>query len=96
MGLEPVAEEEEEVVPFQPSADLTNLLEQSVDRTGSNSSIEPIPRLPSPLQSTLLTTVGVKADYSQRIDLQRLQLQFVSLNLNDRIDLQPVLRYSLH
>ena len=44
-----------------------------IGQTGSISSVESIARLPSLSQSTLQPTVGVEADYSQRIDLQRLQ-----------------------
>ena len=49
MGLEPVAEEEEEVTHFEAIYfDLTNLL---IDRNGSISSIESITRLPNLLQA---------------------------------------------
>ena len=66
------AREEEEHPVSKPSTDLTNLLKQSVERTGSNSSIESITRSPSLLQQI---TVNVQAYQAHRVERSVYSLQ---------------------
>ena len=85
MGLEPVAEEEEEVIHFKAIYRSHNLLKRSVEPEASYSSIESVTRSPSLLPSLLQSTYSVERSErsvnskstvgvgSQRIDLRSLQ-----------------------
>ena len=111
MGLEPVAEDEEDVIHFEAIYLISIRSHKSTEAVGRTNRKQQQCRVYYSIPSLLQPTVGVEADYSQRIDLRRLQLHSSLHSTSDltptnasiyrstariTFDLQPVLRHSLH